>query len=199
MGEGMSVRGWLGGALIVAGISAAAPALGDDARDAGCVVRSDAEQPSAVSAECRWPIPHERIAELLRGQAQIASVLSSVSESRALADGRFLQVHAVGWGIADRQITLRFEAHALEDGGLHLDFEPAATQEPLSEGRVQVDADEGWWQVRPDGRGGTHLRYQLRYEAGGNLKPWMARRFQTAGVAQALAELLAAAQLESES
>ncbi|MAE93272.1 MAG: hypothetical protein CL910_01290 [Deltaproteobacteria bacterium] len=186
----MPIRGWRVSAVILAGLAGAAAG---HAEDRGCVVAADPRAPSAVRAECRWPVAHQRVAQVLRNQAGIASVLSLVSESRPLSGGRFLQVHAVGWGIADRQITLRFVERTLEDGGLHLDFRPAGTQEPVPPGRVQVEADEGSWQVRPDGRGGTHLRYELRYEAGGGLKPWMARRFQSSGVAKAMAELLAAA------
>ncbi len=62
---------------------------------------------------------------------------------------------------------------------------------PLS---LQIPLDEGWWEIRPDGVGGTRLRYAVRYDAGGNLKPWIVRRFQKAGINRSMEEIRLAAE-----
>jgi hypothetical protein len=163
----------------------------------GCLVRTDdvdARGVAEVSADCRWSIPPEHVVGIVRDQDAIDEVLSSLSESTLLPDGRVLQVHSTGWVAADRQVTLRFDTRRLPDDGLRSDFERAAEQKPLAPGRVQVALDRGWWEIHPDGRGGTHLRYTVRYDAGGNLKPWIVRRFQKAGVARSMEELRLAAE-----
>jgi hypothetical protein len=169
----------------------------DDTRT-GCAVSSggaDGGGVDPVTADCRWPIPPETVIETVRNQGDIDQVLSFVSESSVLRDGRVMQVHRMGRGLADRQVTLRFQAYALPDGGLRLDFRRAREQESLRDGRVQVARDRGWWEVHPDGRGGTHLRYSVRYDPGGSLQPWLVRRFKKAGIARSMREVRRAAEL----
>jgi hypothetical protein len=151
-----------------------------------------------VSAECRWPMVPQVVADILRNQGGIGEVMSSLSESRVLPDGRVLQVHTTGALAAERQVTVRFHSHPLEDGGLRLDFQLARDQLPVAKGLVQVAVHEGWWEVRSDGSGGTWLRYSVRYDAGGMLKPWIVRRFQKAGVARSLQDLRRAAERAAE-
>lgn len=173
-------------------------AFAEDRRpEHGCLVRTDDVDEGGVaevSADCRWPIPPEYVVGIVRDQDAIDEVLSSLSESTLLPDGRVFQVHSMGWVAADRQVTLRFRTHRLADDGLRSDFERAAEQQPLAPGRVQITLDRGWWEIHPDGRGGTHLRYAVCYDAGGNLKPWLVHRFQKAGVALSMEELRLAAE-----
>ncbi len=169
----------------------------DQQPEHGCRVRTDdldERGVAEVSADCRWSVPPEYVVAIVRDQDAIDEVLSSLSESTLLPDGRVFQVHSMGWVAADRQVTLRFQTRRLADDGLRADFERAAEQQPLTPGRVQITLDRGWWEIHPDGRGGTHLRYAVRYDAGGNLKPWIVRRFQKAGVALSMQELRLAAE-----
>ena len=163
----------------------------------GCRVRTDdvdARGVAEVSADCRWSIPPEQVVGIVRDQDAIDEVLSSLSESTLLPDGRVLQVHSLGWAAADRQVTLRFHTRRLADDGLRSNFECATEQQRLAAGRVQITVHRGWWEIHPDGRGGTHLRYSVRYDAGGKLRPWIVRRFQKAGVARSMEELRLAAE-----
>jgi hypothetical protein len=153
------------------------------------VADADAHGIAEVLADCRWPVAPERVVEIVRNNDDIDDVLSTVSDSRVLADGRVVQVHSISRLAAERQVTLRFRSRELEDGGVRIDFEPAREQDRLGEGRVQIPLDEGWWEIRPDGVGGTRLRYAVRYDAGGSLKPWIVRRFQKAGINRSMEEI----------
>lgn len=163
------------------------------------VVAKDASGVAEIAANCHWPVPHGHVAEILRDQGNIADVLSSVSESTLLADGRVLQVHSLGFGIADRQVTLAFRIESLEDSGIRLHFDRAPLQEQLQEGRVEIRVDTGFWRVSSDGGGGTRLDYSVRYDPGGNLAPWLVTRFMRSGVERAMAEVRRAAERRASS
>lgn len=173
------------------------PARPDDAGGSGCFVRAgvkDASGIAEVTADCWWPILPERVIAIVRNQDEIDEVLSSVSESTLLPDGRVVQVHTMGWPFADRQVTLLFRGQALLDGGHRIEFRRAREQQRLRDGAVQIALDRGWWEIRPDGEGATHLRYGVRYDAGGGLQPWLVRRFQKTRIAQSLEEVRRAAE-----
>lgn len=172
-----------------------------DVGRSGCVVHmgaKDANGIAEVTADCWWDILPERVIEIVRNQDDIDEVLSSVSESTVLPDGRVVQVHTMGWAVADRQVTLLFREYALLDGGYHIDFSRARDQQRLREGTVQIALDRGSWEIHPYGEDATHLRYKVRYDAGGNLQPWMVRKLQRARIAQALEELRRAAELAGQ-
>jgi Polyketide cyclase / dehydrase and lipid transport len=162
---------------------------------AGCLVRTariDARGVATVSADCHWEISPEAVLATMRSPETLSEALSSLGDCQRLPDGRVLQVHKVGWPLADRQVTLDWRESALPEGGVRFDYRRAEKQEPLSEGRVAIVEDEGLWTIRPDGAGGTRLSYTSRYDAGGSLKPWVVRRFQKDGIAASLEELRAA-------
>jgi hypothetical protein len=168
-----------------------------DLSRAGCTVRTaavDDQGISLVQAACTWQdVAPQAVLAVLRDPARLARALSTLAECRRLPDGRLVQVHRVGWPIDDRQITLDWSESALPGGGTRFDYHGSAAQEALVDGRVQIRIDEGSWEIRPGASGGTRLRYTSRYDAGGNLKPWVVRAFQTSGIATSLAELRAAA------
>ena len=163
------------------------------------VVGKDARGVAEIAATCRWLVPHERVEGILRDQGNIDDVLSSVSESTLLADGRVLQVHSLGFGIADRQVTLAFRIEPLEGTGIRLHFQRAPEQEHLQEGRVEIRVDTGFWRVSSDGGSGTRLDYSVRYDAGGHLEPWLVTRFMRSGVERAMAEVRRAAEHKARS
>lgn len=163
----------------------------------GCVIRlseSDARGAAGATADCRWALPYTRVAAIVHDQEKIDAVLSSVADSSVLPDGRVLQVHSLGFGTADRQVTLDFQIRELPKAGIRLDFRRAASQEPLGRGRVAIAVDEGFWQVRSDGPDHTQLRYRVRYDPGGRLEPWLLRRFLRSGVTRSLEEVRRAAE-----
>ncbi len=206
-------RSWRGiAALLLAATwiglgSGASPTFASDTPQIGtagdlCSVRvvgKDTHGVAEIAATCRWPVPHGRVEEVLRDQDNIDEVLSSVSESTLLADGRVLQVHSLGFGIADRQVTLAFRIESLEDSGIRLHFHRALEQEHLQKGRVEIRVDNGFWRVSSDGGGGTRLDYSVRYDAGGHLEPWLVTRFMRSGVERSMAEVRRAAEHRTRS
>lgn len=188
-----------GGLVLVGALVLGSAAASADDR-LGCVTRlseDGARGVAGASADCRWALPYSRVAAVVQDQEAIDAVLSSVAESRVLPDGRVLQVHTLGFGIADRQVTLDLRVRELPGPGIRVDFRRAGSQEPLVRGRVAIAVDEGFWQVTPDGPEHTRLRYRVRYDPGGRLEPWLLRRFMRAGVTRSLEEVRRAAERPS--
>lgn len=195
-------RSLLVAALLAAPASIPAPAsAGDEGRGeaarTGCVTElaePDARGITRVTADCYWAVPYPRVEAIVRNQGEIDTVLSSLDESTVLPDGRVLQVHSPGFGIADRQVTLDMHVRELAGAGIRVDFRRSRRQERLGAGRVAISVDDGFWQARPEGPAHTHLSYAVRYDTGGGLESWLARRFLRSGVARALAEVRHAAE-----
>jgi hypothetical protein len=167
----------------------------------GCHVRTvgvDESGVATVAAECSWPLTASDVIATLRDPAKLAGALSSLREARRLPDGRMLQVHQPGWPFEDRQVTLDWREAALDGGGMRISYRRAAKQEPLAHGNAAIREDDGQWIVQADGAGGARVSYTSRYDAGGNLKPWLVRRFQTLGIARSLAEIRAATEASAQ-
>ncbi len=142
---------------------------------------------------CRWPIEPRFVTAIVGNSQRLAEVSTSLAESHKLSDGRVVNVHSPGWPIADRQSTLAIEKTPLADGGLLLAYRLADAQEPLGRGRVQARRDEGRWESRADGRGGTQIRYETRYDPGGDLPSSLVRRVEHSSIEETLGEILRAA------
>jgi hypothetical protein len=182
---------------LISGASAQAGQAGgsDEVVRAGCRVRTANVDPRGIAtvvAECSWPVPSEAVLAALRDPARLSEAVSSLAEMRRLPDGRVLQVHAPGWPFEERQATLDWHEEELSGRGVRLEYRLSARQEPLGKSRVATLADDGCWEIRPGGAGGTRLSYTSRYDAGGALGPWLVRRFQKHGIAASLAELRSA-------
>ena len=164
--------------------------------EGGCLVRTlavDADGIATVEAHCRWDVKPASLVAILRDPARLGAALSTLSECRAVP-GRRVEVHSVGWPLADRQVTVDWREQALADGGTRFSYARSRRQEPLAEGRVQIEIDEGWWEVRGGASGGATLAYSSRYDAGANLQPFVARPFLDEGIARSLRELRGAAE-----
>jgi hypothetical protein len=182
-------------ASLLAPLALAARAFAAD--DSGCAIalaRTDAGGVATYSAECRWPVAPRFVAAIIGDPKQIEAASTSLVESTKLADGRVLNVHSPGWPIDDRQSTLAIEKTPLPDGGLLLAYALAREQVPLGAGRVQARRDDGRWEIRSDGGGGTLLRYETTYDAAGGLPVSLVQRTVRRSVAESLAELRAAAE-----
>ena len=164
--------------------------------DAGCTIalaRTDAAGVATYAAECRWPVAPRFVSEIVGDSAAIAEASTSLAESTELADGRVVNVHSPGWPIGDRQSTLAIDKRPLPEGGLLLTYTLAREQAPLGRGRVQARRDDGRWEIRAHA-GGTLLRYETTYDAGGGLPVSLVQRTVRASVAESLAELREAAE-----
>ncbi len=164
--------------------------------DADCTIalaRTDAAGVATYRAECRWPVAPRFVSEIVGDSAAIAEASTSLAESTELPDGRVVNVHSPGWPIGDRQSTLAIDKRPLPDGGLLLSYSLAPEQAPLGRGRVQARRDDGRWEIRAH-RGGTLLRYETTYDAGGGLPVSLVQRTVRSSVAESLAELRTAAE-----
>ena len=181
-------------ALAALALCAAASARGEEAP--GCAIALARTGPDGVgtyTAECRWPVAPSTVSELVGTPGKMAEVTTALLESTRLADGRVVQVISSGWPIADRQSTLAIEREALPGGGLLLSYSLAPEQVPVAKGRVAARRNDGRWEIRP-GAGGTQLRYESAFDAGGDLPPSLVQRAVPERMAQSLAELRAAAE-----
>jgi hypothetical protein len=187
-------------AIATAALCAAAlPALASEpeATAPGCTVvrtATDAEGVGTFVSECRWAVAYEFVERAFSDDELLEEANSNLGEGIDLGDGRSINVHTPGFPIADRQSTLESQREPLPGGGFRSLYWQSARQAPLEPGRVQVRIDEGTWQIRPAEGGGTALRYEMRYDAGGNLAPWVVRRFQAKGIATSLDEMRRAAE-----
>ncbi len=179
---------------VVVGVFLAIPASAEPVAD--CRIRTvavDDDGVATVEARCHWDVEPARLAAILRDPARLGAALSTLSECRAVPGGR-VEVHSIGWPIADRQVTVDWREQALPDGGTRFTYTRAQRQEPLLQGRVQIEIDEGWWEVRKDASGGSTLAYSSRYDAGASLAPFAVRAFLGDGIEKSLAELRVAAE-----
>jgi hypothetical protein len=179
---------------------AASPAAAAD--DAGCTIGLERANPDGVdsyAAECHWPVAPELVASIVGDPSTFAEVSSSLAASTRLGDGRILNVISPGWPLDDRQSTLRIEKEPLPHGGLRLVYSLAPVQEPLGRGRVQTQRDDGRWEIRADGRGGSHVRYETTYDAGGNLPRAVVQGAIPRHMAKSMRELRSAAEARAQS
>ncbi len=178
----------------VVSVFLAIPASAEPAAD--CRIRTvavDGDGVATVEARCHWDVEPARLVAILRDPARLGAALSTLSECRAVPGGR-VEVHSVGWPLADRQVTVDWREQALPDGGTRFTYARSQRQEPLAPGRVQIEIDEGWWEVRKNARGGATLAYSSRYDAGASLAPFAVRAFVGDAIEKSLAELRAAAE-----
>lgn len=179
----------------------AAPALAEPAATSpGCTVERTGEDARGIGtyvSECRWAIRAEHVARALGDRDLMEASNENLGDVVDLGDGRTVNVHT-HFGVADRQSTIEGASERLPGGGLRQRYWSSSRQAPLEPGRVQVLVDEGVWEIVPDGAGGTHLRFEMRYDPGGNLKPWLIRRFQAAGIASSLDALRRSAEKLAE-
>ena len=186
-------------ALCAAPLLAALPALASEpeASAPGCTVvrtATDAEGVGTFVSECRWTVAFEFVERVFTEDDLLEDANSNLGDGVDLGDGRSITVHTPGFPIADRQSTLESQREPLPGGGFRSRYWQSARQAQLEPGRVQVRIDEGTWEIRPVEGGGTALHYEMRYDAGGNLAPWVVRRFQAKGIASSLDEMRRAAE-----
>jgi hypothetical protein len=171
--------------------------LADEARAAGCVVRRTAVDASGVGtfvSECDWAVAFEFVARAFSDDELMREANSNLGEGEDLGDGRRISTYS-HFGVADRQVTLESAREELPTGGFRSRYWMSPRQAPLAPGRVQVRVDEGMWEIAPAPGRGTRVRFEMRHDAGGNLSPWLVRKFQAPGIARSLHELRGAAEM----
>jgi hypothetical protein len=140
-----------------------------------------------IVATCDWEADLSGVQAVIR-DAPSHVFFSSVVVSRALADGRIVQIHRAS-GISDREVTLDFTETAVGEGGVRVGWTKSAKQEPIGDGRVEVVINEGYWEVHGAGEGKVKVIYSLRYDPGGRVPSWVVRAFQKNGIADIVEEM----------
>jgi len=157
---------------------------------AGCVItvgERDDRGTDLIVATCQWTADATRVQAVIR-DAPSHVFLSSVTESRALADGRIVQIHKAS-GISDREVTLNFVETGVGEAGIRVSWTLSAKQEPVGDGRISAAVNEGYWEVHDLGGRQVKVVYSLRYDPGGRVPNWVVRAFQKGGVADILEEM----------
>jgi hypothetical protein len=141
-----------------------------------------------VIADCQWPIAASTIIPVIKDAGIHHQVMSSVVRSDKVSDLLFHQVHQAS-GISDREVTLKFTVQTYADG-VKVSWTRAAAQQPMTdEDNVQAVQDDGYWEVRDNGDGTSHVFYGLRYDPGGRVPSWVVRAFQKSGIADIVEEM----------
>ncbi len=142
-------------------------------------------------AECSWAdLQLEETDRVLRAWQDHDRVFSTVASAEldgSCARGaRVLHVHRAPL-LADRQVRLCMWVEEGRDGYAYR-WTPDPQQPPLQEDRVQVLADEGFWQLRLQPQG-LEVVSQMRYHPGGKVPMALVRWFQSLGLARFVEEL----------
>ena len=144
-----------------------------------------------LRAECDWPLPPAKLMGLLARIDDHDLYFSSVAESRVVAvnggESSVYQVHQAA-GIANREAMLLYTDVDIP-GGHRYAWRVNPDQTGITGERVRLVEDRGMWEVTAGKAGGSHVVYELRYDAGGSVPGFVVRWFQGSGVRTLVGEL----------
>ncbi len=146
----------------------------------------DSESSPLCTGTCRWhDVPPEKVVAILERRRGWARAFRSLIRHEELGDGRAIQVFRAR-PFRKRQVTLRITVVETEAGGYHVGWTRAKQQEPLDEDRVTIPVYDGWWEVQPDGNGGSIVTHGARFDPG----PDIPRKFVKFGMPRQVRRLL---------
>jgi len=160
-------------------------------RPSGCSLSSGPAEGALVPilAECVWPVPAERVNDMLMDWARHGAYFSNLAESAIVAENDGIvtvrQVHRA-WAFAEREVLVEWRVEPLQDG-IRYTWRKADDQSAISRDRVEVEETRGFWEVHADG-GKTRLLYEARYLPGGDVPPFLVRMFMASGMKGVLAD-----------
>jgi hypothetical protein len=144
-----------------------------------------------LRAECDWPIEPTKLQGLLTKIDDHNLYFSSVSVSRVVAsqagEHNVYQVH-VATGISDREAMLIYGEEEIP-GGRRFTWRVNPDQSGITGEKVRLEVDTGKWEITEGAGGGSHVVYELRYDAGGSVPGFVVRWFQGSGVRTLVGEL----------
>ena len=151
----------------------------------------DANEVVPLRAECDWPIEPGKLQGLIAKIDNHNLYFSSVALSKVVAtnngESNVYQVH-VATGISDREAMLLYTDSPIE-GGHQYSWRVNPDQTGISGDKVRLVEDAGKWEVTANPGGGSHVVYELRYDAGGSVPSFVVRWFQGSGVRTLVGEL----------
>ncbi len=152
----LAVSGWLGGAS-----SASA--------DETCFVEEAVERAGSpqCTGSCRWTdISPASVVRVLSKPGRWHRTFRAVIDGRLLRDGRLVQVYRAR-PFSRRQVTVDLQ---VSDGDVYrVSWKKAPVQAPLPDGLVEILTFDGWWEVRPDGNGGSIVSHGARFNPGDDI------------------------------
>jgi hypothetical protein len=158
----------------------------------GCTFFLGAEEAGVqpVRAECDWSVAPERVQRVVADTGLHDEVFSTIerSDNAGPAPGGgtlFQQVH-VATGMSDRGATVHYTEETIP-GGTRYAWRLAAAQRPTD--LVPCSLDTGKWEITSNGKGGTRVVYELRYDPGGSVPGFLVRWFQGPGTKTLVGEL----------
>ena len=151
----------------------------------------DANEIVPLRAECDWAIPPAKLQGLIAKIDDHNLYFSSVSVSRVVASNagehNVYQVH-VASGISDREAMLLYTDQPI-DGGHRYSWRVNPDQTGITGDKVRLTEDFGKWEITTGTGGGSHVVYELNYDAGGSVPGFVVRWFQGSGVRTLVGEL----------
>lgn len=144
-----------------------------------------------VRAECEWPIPAEKLQQLVAKNGDHDLYFSSVAESTVVGPapggGDLVYQRHQASGISDREIMVVMKAEPI-DGGMRYSWTRAADQSRVTGEHVPCLVDDGKWEVSPSATG-SKVVYELYYDPGGSVPTFLVRWFQGSGTRTLVGEL----------
>jgi len=151
-----------------------------------------------VLAECKWPVPAERLHTLIRSWGDHHRYFSNLAESTVLGESNNVvsvrHVHRAS-GISDREVIVEWTTEKIPDG-YRYHWRKSPDQSAATGTRVEVEVCSGYWEVTSDGSG-SRVGYEVRYLPGGSVPSFLVRMFQSSGMRGVLADLRQAAASET--
>ncbi len=124
------------------------------------------KEPAPISTgSCRWAdVAPKAVVAVLEEPGHWHHTFKPVVDGELLRDGRLVQVYRAR-PFPRRQVTVEL---TVTDAGevWRVAWRKARRQEPLPEGLVEIEAFDGWWEVKSDGRGGSVVTHGARFDPG---------------------------------
>jgi hypothetical protein len=135
----------------------------------------DADHAALCTGSCRWTdIAPNDVVRVLQKPGQWHRTFRPLVAGRLLPDGRLVQIYKAK-PFAQRQVTVEFEVNDSGDG-YRVSWSKALKQEPVSEGLLEIRRFDGWWEVRPDGEGGSIVTHGARFDPGDDIPAVLVRK-----------------------
>ena len=143
------------------------------ARAGDCsVILGDFEKESfpVSTGSCRWSdLAPKAVVEVLSQPARWHRTFGPVLDGELLRDGRLIQVYRAK-PFPERQVTIELSV-TRAGKAWRVDWKKARRQAPLREGLVEIETFDGWWEVKPDGEGGSIVTHGARFNPGEGIPP----------------------------
>lgn len=135
----------------------------------------DKEPFPVCTGSCRWAdLAPQDVVDVLSKPAGWHRTFRPVLDGELLRDGRLVQIYRAK-PFAQRQVTISLTVTRLGPAW-RVAWHKARLQAPLREGLVEIAAFDGWWEVEPDGSGGSVVTHGARFNPGEDIPRALVRK-----------------------